>query len=302
MIEYKESPSSKFFPGFKSFMIKTSSGIHINGVLAGSGPPILLLHGAPCNLTNWRKVAPKLAENYTVIATDLRGYGDSDMPEGGENHINYSKRVMAQDQVDVMEALGFDRFHVVSHDRGSRVAHRMARDHADKIITATLMDIQPTLYLYNHVDRKFGEAYWFWFFYTVDAPVPETFINNSAEFFMNIGFFGKRKEMISDEAFDNFLRTMKRDGSAHAQCEDYRAASTIDLEHDKADLAKKVSCPVLVLWGEQNPLNKGVDLVSIWEERASNVRGHGCPSAHWLNEQIPDQVIKEVTEFIEKNS
>jgi haloacetate dehalogenase len=205
---------------------------------------------------------------------------------------------MAQDQVDVMAQLGFDRFHVVGHDRGGRVGHRLARDHDDKVITLTVMDIIPTLHLYENVDRKFSESYWFWFFYTVPAPVPETFINNSAEFFMNIAFFGKR-EMIEQEAFDNFVRTMKRKGSAHAQCEDYRAAATIDLEHDKADIQKKLTCPLLVLWGDENPLNKGVDIVGIWKERTDNVQGHGCPSAHWLPEQIPDQVVSEIIEFID---
>jgi haloacetate dehalogenase len=222
------------------------------------------------------------------------------MPEGGENHENYSKRAMAQDQVDVMSHLGFDRFHVVGHDRGGRVGHRLARDHDDKVISLTVMDIIPTLHLYENVDRKFGESYWFWFFYTVPAPVPETFINQSSEFFMNIAFFGRR-EMIEQEAFDNFLRTMRREGSAHAQCEDYRAAATIDLEHDRADFDKKLTCPLLVLWGDQNPLNKDVDIVAIWRERANDVRGHGTPSAHWLPEQIPQQVIEEVTAFIVEN-
>jgi haloacetate dehalogenase len=295
----KQSPSLKFFPGFKPLNVTTSTGIAINGVVGGSGPPLLLLHGAPCNVTNWRKVAPTLAEKYTVVATDLRGYGDSDMPDGGENHKNYSKRAMAQDQVDVMTHLGFDRFHVAAHDRGARVAHRMARDHPDKVITLTMMDIIPTLHLYENVDRKFGESYWFWFFYTVPEPVPETFINQSSEFFMNIAFFGRR-EMIEQEAFDNFLRTMQRKGSAHAQCEDYRAAATIDLEHDRADFNNKLTCPLLVLWGDQNPLNKDVDLLSIWRERAHNVRGHGTPSAHWLPEQIPEQVIEELSSFIEE--
>ena len=299
--EVTDSPSLGFFPGFKPLKVKTSGGVTINGVVGGSGPPILLLHGAPCNLANWRKVAPALAEKYTVVATDLRGYGDSDMPEGGENHENYSKRAMAQDQVDVMSHLGFDRFHVVGHDRGGRVGHRLARDHADKVISLTVMDIIPTLHLYENVDRKFAESYWFWFFYTVPAPVPETFINQSSEFFMNSAFFGRR-EMIEQAAFDNFLRTMRREGSAHAQCEDYRAAATIDLEHDRADFDKKLTCPLLVLWGDQNPLNKDVDLVAIWRTRANNVRGHGTPSAHWLPEQIPEQVIEEVNSFIEENS
>ena len=175
-----ESRAVEFFPGFKPFKVKTSGGVTINGVTGGSGPPVLLIHGAPCNLVNWRKVAPALAEKYTVVATDLRGYGDSDMPDGGENHENYSKRAMAQDQVDVMTHLGFDRFHVVGHDRGGRVGHRLARDHDDKVISLTVMDIIPTLHLYENVDRKFGESYWFWFFYTVAAPVPETFINQSS--------------------------------------------------------------------------------------------------------------------------
>lgn len=300
--EADQSPSLEFFPGFKPVGVKTSAGIHINGIVGGSGPPLLLLHGAPCNLANWRKVAPALAKKYMIVATDLRGYGDSDMPDGGENHVNYSKRAMAQDQVDVMTHLGFDRFHVVGHDRGGRVGHRLARDHDDKVITLTVMDIIPTLHLYDNVDRKFGEAYWFWFFYTVPAPVPETFISQCAEFFMNMGFFGRRKEMIEQKAFDNFMRTLQREGSVHAQCEDYRAAATIDLEHDRADLDKKLTCPLLVLWGDQNPLNKDTDIVSIWKERANDVRGHGTPSAHWLPEQIPEQVIEEVTSFIEENS
>ncbi len=289
-----------FFPGFEAFRIKTSSGIHIAGVKGGSGPPVLLLHGAPCNLVNWRKVAPTLAKKYTVVATDLRGYGDSDMPDGGKNHENYSKRAMAQDQVDVMTELGFEQFHVVSHDRGSRVGHRMARDHEDKVLTLTTMDVIPTLHLYENVDRKFAEAYWFWFFYTAPNPVPETFIKDKPEFFMQMAFFGK-PEMLEKKAFDHFVRTMKREGSAHAQCEDYRAAATIDLQHDRADLEKKLKCPVLVLWGDENPLNQGVDIVSIWKERATDVRGHGTPSAHWLPEQIPGQVVREVTDFIDEH-
>ena len=289
-----------FFPGFEAFKIKTSAGITIAGVKGGSGPPVLLLHGAPCNLVNWRKVAPTLASKYTVVATDLRGYGDSDMPDGVKNHENYSKRVMAQDQVDVMTELGFEQFHVVSHDRGSRVGHRMARDHQDKVLTLTTMDVIPTLHLYENVDRKFAEDYWFWFFYTAPDPVPETFIKDKPEFFMQMAFFGK-PEIVEKKAFDHFVRTMKREGSAHAQCEDYRAAARIDLQHDRADLEKKLKCPVLVLWGDENPLNKGVDIVSIWKERATDVRGHGTPSAHWLPEQIPDQVIREVKNFIDEH-
>ena len=292
------SPSAKFLPGFKPFKIKTSTGITINGVIGGSGPPVLLLHGAPVNLAGWRKMAPALAKKYTVVATDLRGYGDSDMPEGGKNHENYSKRVMAQDQVDVMSQLGFKRYHVVAHDRGGRVGQRLALDHPDKVITLTAMDIMPTLYLYENVDRRFAESYWFWFFLTAPAPVPETFIAGNPAFFMATGFFGKRN-VVEDAAFDNFVRTMSRKGAAHAQSEDYRAAATIDLEHDRTDRNKKLAMPLLVLWGDENPLNKGVDIVAIWKQYANDVRGHGTPSGHWLPEEIPDQLVKEVSAFID---
>jgi haloacetate dehalogenase len=243
------SPSAKFFPGFKPFKIKTSTGITINGVIGGSGPPVLLLHGAPVNIAGWRKMAPALAKKYTVVATDLRGYGDSDMPEGGKRHENYSKRVMAQDQVDVMAQLGFKRFHVVAHDRGGRIGQRLALDYPDKVITLTAVDIMPTLYLYEHVDRRFAEAYWFWFFLTAPAPVPETLIAGNPAFFMASSFFGKRN-VVEDAAFDNFVRTMSRKGAAPAQSEDYRAAATIDLDHDRADLNKKLATPLLVLWGD----------------------------------------------------
>jgi len=296
-----ETPSSKLMPRFKPFQVKTSVGILINGVIGGSGPPVLLLHGAPVNLSGWRKMAPDLAKNYTVVVTDLRGYGDSDMPDGGENHANYSKRVMAQDQVDVMTAFGFQRFHVVGHDRGGRVGHRLAIDHRDKVVTLTVMDIMPTLHLYEHVDRKFAEAYWFWFFLSAPNPVPETFVSDNPEFYMNSSLFGKR-DLVGDAAFKNFVRTMSRKGAAHAQSEDYRAAATIDLEHDRADRDQKLTLPLLVLWGDHNAVNQGVDIVAIWKERALNVRGHGVPSGHWMPEEVPDQLIKEVSAFIDENN
>jgi haloacetate dehalogenase len=295
------SPSAQFLPGFKPFKIKTSAGITINGVVGGSGPPVLLLHGAPVNLSGWRKMAPDLAKKYTVVVTDLRGYGDSDMPAGGENHENYSKRVMAQDQVDVMSDLGFGRFHVVGHDRGGRVGHRLAIDHTEKVITLTVMDIMPTLHLYENVDRKFAEAYWFWFFLSAPSPVPETLIEDNPEFYMNSSLFGKR-DLVGDAAFKNLVRTMSRKGAAHAQSEDYRAAATIDLEHDRADLEKKLTMPLLVLWGDHNAVNQGVDIVAIWKERALNVRGHGVPSGHWAPEEVPEQLTREVSAFIDENT
>jgi haloacetate dehalogenase len=221
-----ETPSSKLMPGFKPFQVKTSSGVMINGVVGGSGPPVLLLHGAPVNLAGWRKVAPGMAKNYTVVVTDLRGYGDSDMPEGGENHANYAKRVMAQDQVDVMTALGFKRFHVVGHDRGGRVAHRLAIDHKDKVITLTVMDIMPTLHLYENVDRKFAEAYWFWFFLTAPAPVPETMISDNPRFFMDAGMFDARKKVEDANPLFPALRSASNAVSRAARQKQIPAASS----------------------------------------------------------------------------
>jgi len=203
-----ETPSSKSMPGFKPFQVKTASGVMINGVVGGTGPPVLLLHGAPVNLSGWRKMAPELAKKYTVVVTDLRGYGDGDMPDGGENHKNYSKRVMAHDQVDVMSELGIKRFHVVGHDRGGRVGHRLAIDHQDKVITLTVMDIMPMLYLYEHAGRKFAEASWFWFFLSAPSPVPETFVSDNPEFYVNSSLFDKR-DLVGDAAFKNFVRPMR---------------------------------------------------------------------------------------------
>ncbi len=294
--KYAGLRSSDFFPGYKSFNITSSSGVKINGVVGGSGPPMLLLHGAPVNLASWRKVAPLLQDRYTIIATDLRGYGDSDMPDGGDKHENYTFRTMAQDQVDVMKELGYDEFHLVAHDRGARVARRLTLDHPKAVKTLTILDILPALYFYDNLDKKFAEAYWFWFMYSAPAPVPENWISCNYEGFLNTSFFGRR-DAIEDKAFDNFLRTLKREGSAHAQCEDYRAAATIDLEHDRKDFDKKIQCPVMVLWGESNPLYKGMDIVEVWKERAENVSGRGVDSNHWIPEIIPDQLAKEILAF-----
>jgi haloacetate dehalogenase len=223
------------------------------------------------------------------------------MPDGGHGHVNYSKRVMAQDQVDVMTALGIDRFHVVGHDRGGRVAHRLALDHTDRVITLTVMDIMPTLHLYENVDRDFAENYWFWFFLTAPDPVPETFISGNPRFFIDAGMFDARG-MVEEAAFENFVRTMSREGAAHAQAEDYRAAASIDLEHDRGDREVELPMPLLVLWGDHNAVNRGIDIVSIWEERAADVRGHGTPAGHWMPEQIPDELVETVGAFIDANN
>ncbi len=276
--------TTRFFPGFKSFDFQTSGAV-IHGVIGGSGPPLLLLHGAPQTHVSWRLVAPELAKNYTVIAPDLRGYGDSSKPADGENHVNYSKRAMALDQVEVMKHFGFDRFPVVGHDRGGRVAHRMALDHPDKVMKLAVLDIVPTHYLYTHVTIEFVQAYFHWFNYLRPAPGPETELKAA-----NDAQLARATTDIQRE----YLRTASQPANIHAMCEDYRAGASIDLKHDEADLARKIACPLLVLWGERGPMGRLYDVLAIWQERGTKVSGKGLPGGHNLQEDVPDQVLAEI--------
>src|SRR5687767_4467680 len=232
-------PTLRFFPGFKSARVKTS-GAEINLVHAGSGPPLLLMHGAPQTHVSMRLLAADLVKDHTVIVPDLRGYGESSKPPDGENHSNYSKRAMALDQVEVMKHFGFDRFAVVGQDRGGRVAHRMALDHSDKITKAAVLDIVPTYYLYTHVTIEFIQAYFHWFNNVRAAPGPENE--------MIAGFASRQKP--AGEVQAEYFRTQSDPANIHGMCEDYRAGASIDLKHDEADIDKKIQCPLLVLWAE----------------------------------------------------
>ena len=276
------------FPGFKAAQVQTS-GATINLVIGGSGPPLLLLHGAPQTHAIWHKVAPDLARDHTVIAADLRGYGDSSKPADGPNHVNYSKRAMALDQIEVMKHFGFDRFAVVGHDRGARVTHRLTLDHPNAVIRAAMLDIVPTHHLYNHVTREVATAYYHWFFLIRPAPFPETLINNSLE-----TYFGPGR----GEPQAEFLRAFKNPATVHAMCEDYRAGASIDLEHDDADLNRKIACPLLVMWGEKGNVGRLFDPMAIWRERASDVRGRSMPSGHNIQLDAPEQLLTEVRAFL----
>jgi haloacetate dehalogenase len=278
----------RFFPGFKAFKVDTS-GASINGVVGGSGPPILLMHGAPQSHISWRLVAPKLAAQYTVVVPDLRGYGDSSAPADGENHANYSKRAMALDQVEVMKHFGFDRFPVIGHDRGGRVGHRMALDHPDKVTRLAVLDIVPTYYLYTHVTIEFVQAYFHWFNYLRPAPGPENDLKAQNEAALARATSDVQKE---------YLRTAGRPENIHAMCEDYRAGASIDLQHDKADLDKKVACPLVALWGERGAMGRLYDVLAIWRERAAKVTGKGLPAGHNLQEDAPEQVLAEIKALI----
>src|SRR5579863_5580271 len=290
-------PGTDFFPGFKHLTQKTS-GATINFVTAGSGPPLLLLHGYPQTHIEWRDVAPQLAKKFTVVAADLRGYGDSSKPPDGENHLNYSKRAMAQDQVDLMASLGFQKFAVVGHDRGGRVAHRMALDHADRLTKLAILDIVPTYKVLHSVTNELATANFHWWFLIQKAPMPETLIGNSAEVWLRSRFERIPPGVLSKEAFAEYLRSFTLPGSIHGSCEDYRAGATIDLLHDAADLDRKISCPVLILWGERGAWPKLYNVLDTWKERASNVSGREVPSGHFIAEEIPDVLLTELNTFL----
>jgi haloacetate dehalogenase len=286
-----EGDQVRLFPGFKAAKIETS-GATINVVSGGQGPPLLLLHGAPQSLATWYKIAPQLAKEYTVIAADLRGYGDSSKPPDGQNHINYSKRTMALDGVEVMRHFGFDKFAVIGHDRGGRVAHRMALDHAGKITKVAVIDIVPTYKLYHNVTREFATSYYHWFFFIQPAPFPETLLNNSIDFYMGRG---------TGEAHAEYARCFKNPATVHAMCEDYRASASIDLDHDEADLNRKIECPFLTLWSERGAMGRQYDVLAAWRERAANVTGKGLPGGHSLQEDVPDLTLTELKAFLTRS-
>jgi len=290
--------SFSFFPDFKSKKIKTSEA-EINLVIGGQGPPLLLVHGYPQSHIMWHKVSPVLAKKFTVVATDLRGYGDSSKPKTDETHYPYSKRAMAKDQVEVMKQLGFDTFMVIGHDRGARVAHRMALDYPEKIEKLVLLDILPTLWLYDNTDQAFATNYWHWFFLIQPYPLPEMLIGNSSDF-MEKAIFGPlaASGACTPASIAAYSRTVKEAATLHASCEDYRAGATIDLVHDRADIDKRIQCPVLKLWGAQNPAYQKQDVLKIWRTKAVNVQGKAINSGHFIAEEAPDAMLEEALNFL----
>ena len=287
-----------WFPGFKSIRIATA-GAEINGVVGGSGPPVLLLHGWPQTHLEWRHVAPALAERFTLVATDLRGYGDSSKPPEGDNHAGYSKRAMAQDQVEVMHQLGFEQFAVVGHDRGGRVACRMALDHPQAVTRLALLDIVPTRTVYTQVSRNLATWYFHWFFLIQPAPLPEMLLADPAEpFLRNFAFSGLIPDVIDEAVFAEYVRCFAEPQTLHAMCEDYRAGASIDLQHDEADLATPLRCPTLVLWGVHGAMHRLFDVLGTWQPRAPEARGKALPAGHWLPEECPQDVAAALTEFL----
>jgi haloacetate dehalogenase len=288
------------FPGFEPRRLRTT-GAEIALVVGGSGPPLLLLHGYPQTHHMWHKIGPRLAERFTVVCPDLRGYGDSSKPEGGAKHVNYSKRAMAQDQVDVMRHLGFKRFAVVGHDRGARVAHRLALDHPQCVERMAVLDICPTRIMYGKTDKAFATAYYHWFFLIQPFDLPERLIGADPVYYLRkkLGGWGLAGLSIFDpSALAEYERCFSEPPTIHATCEDYRAAATIDLEHDAGDATARVTCPLLVLWGENGVVNHLFDPIADWSGVATNVQGRGLQSGHYLAEEAPDATLTEMLSFL----
>jgi haloacetate dehalogenase len=279
-----------FGPGFRNERIKTS-GAEINAVIGGSGPPVLMFHGAPQSLITWRLIAPDLAKDFTLVMCDLRGYGDSSKPPDGENHAGHSKRPMALDGVEVMKHLGYDQFRMVGHDRGGRVGRRMALDHPDKVTKLAVMDIVPAHYLYSHVTIDFVQAYFHWFNYLRPAPGPENELKAT-----NDAALARATSDVQKE----YLRTASDPANIHAMCEDYRASASIDLKIDEADIkaGKKIQCPLLVLWAATGAMGKLYDVLNIWKEEGINVTGKGLPGNHSLQESAPKETLAELQQFL----
>ena len=287
-----------FLPGFTLHDLD-ADGTRIRVSTGGDGPPLLLLHGHPQTHSTWGRVAPQLAERFTVVAPDLRGYGDSAKPEGGAGHFNYSKRAMAADQVAVMRRLGFNRFTLVGHDRGGRVAHRMALDHPAAVERIAVFDIAPTATMYARTDKDFATRYFWWFFLIQPYPLPERLIEADPEFFLRHHIDGQSKTPGScpEPLFQEYLRCYSDPACRHAICEDYRAAATIDLEHDAADADRRVEAPLLALWGAKGTVGRTYDVLQTWREKALQVHGRALECGHTLQEEVPDAILQELLAF-----
>ena len=288
------------FEGFERRRVETP-GAEIELVGGGDGPPVLLLHGYPQTQAMWHLVAPRLAEEFTVVATDLRGYGDSSKPFGDEDHSTYSKRAMAEDQVAVMEALGFDSFAVVGHDRGGRVGHRMALDYSDSVTKLAVLDIVPTRHVFGTVGKDLATAYYHWFFFIQPYDLPETLIGANPWYYLKqkLGGWGTSLETFALTALAEYERCFDT-ATIHASCEDYRAAASIDLVHDEADLdeGRKVECPLLALWGGRGVMERIYDVEAVWREYANDVTGKPLDAGHFLAEERPKETARELRSFL----
>jgi haloacetate dehalogenase len=277
-----------------------ADGVRINCAIGGEGPPVLLLHGYPQTHLIWHHVAPILARTHSVVATDLRGYGDSDKPPADPDHAEYSKRAMARDQMLVMRALGFDRFSVIGHDRGGRVGHRLALDHPEAVERLAVLDIVPTRYTFEHADAAFGAEYYHWFFLAAGNGIPERLIGGDPEYWIRARMTARHDggTPFDPAAMGEYVRCFSSPAAISATCEDYRAAATIDLMHDNDSYGKPLTCPVLALWGATSFVGRTYDVPAAWSDYATNLRGAAIPSDHYLPEEAPTATTAALLPFL----
>lgn len=290
------------FDGFQTHDVETADAV-IHARIGGSGPPLLLLHGYPQTHAMWHRVAPVLAREFTVVVADLRGYGDSSKPAGDAEHATYSKRAMALDQVRLMQHFGFERFGLAGHDRGGRVAHRLALDHAERVERLALLDIVATETLFRKTDKAFAIGYYHWFFLAQPFDLPERMIGGDPVFFLEkkMGHWSAEGAVFDDQAMAEYRRCFSDPRTIHASCEDYRAAATIDLAHDAADNGRRIAAPTLVLWGRNGFMERTYDVLAEWREKCEQVEGHALPSGHFLAEEAPDETAAELGRFFRQN-
>jgi haloacetate dehalogenase len=282
----------RLFEGFALDQIDTGEGV-VRVCHGGGGPPLLLLHGYPQTHVMWHKVAPLLARDFTVVASDLRGYGDSFKPPTSPDHTPYSKRVMALDQIEVMRQLGFEQFFVAGHDRGGRCAYRMALDHPTRVLKLATLDIIPTGESLRRIDRAFALGYWHWFFLAAPYPLPENLIAANPE-----DFYFPNRDLFDPAALAEYVRAIRHPKAIHAMCEDYRAAVTLDQQYDEADRGeRKITCPLLALWGRQGRLEQWYDVLEVWRDWADDVQGHALDCGHYLAEEAPEATYAALDAF-----
>ncbi len=294
--------TTPLFPGFTARRLPTPDSQHIHTLVGGTGPALLLLHGHPQTSAIWHKVAPKLAQHFTLVLADLRGYGDSAKPEGDAEHLLYSKRTMAADMLAVMQHLSHPRFTVLAHDRGARVAHRLAADHPAAVQRMVLLDIAPTLAMYEQASNAFARAYWHWFFLIQPAPLPERLIEADPAAYVR-DVMGRRSAGLAPfdaRALAEYVRCLALPGTAHGICEDYRASAGIDLVHDRADrdAGRQLPMPLLALWGEQGVVHQCFQPLAEWQRVAADVRGHALPCGHYIAEEAPDALLDAALPFL----
>lgn len=295
----------KIIDGFRDFDEKviSSNGINIFVRCGGreTAPPLLLLHGYPQTSAMWHMVAPQLVEKYRVICPDLRGYGRSDKPVSTDRHEPYSKRVMAQDMVSLMRELGHDQFYLGAHDRGARVAHRLGLDHPGAVKAMSTLDIAPTREMYANTSELFAKLYWHWFMLIQKAPLPETVIGGDPDGYWKTKCFNQAGGNPFDEAaFDEYLTAFRDPASIHATCEDYRAAYSIDIEHDNEDRDRKLQVPLLALWGKKGAIEQCFDAKALWMARAEHLECEALDCGHYMAEEVPDQIIRRFVEFFSR--